>query len=214
MLEVFGAGAGRTGTLSLKKALERLGFGPCHHMLHLLERPEEMPLWEDAAAGRPTDWTRVYAGYRSSVDWPGARWWREITTTFPKAKVILTLRDPESWYDSVTNSTFKAAMRQPPPDASPDFERLRRLSIDIVWEGVFGGRFTDKDHALRVYREHNEAVQREIPADRLLVFEVSQGWQPLCDFLGVPVPDEPFPRSNDRAQFASTMREHSSGSSA
>jgi hypothetical protein len=209
MLEVFGAGAGRTGTLSLKTALEKLGFGPCHHMLHLLEAHDQIPLWERVAAGEAMDWSEVYAGYRSSVDWPGARYWREITAAFPDAKVILTLRDPESWYESVSNSIYPAAMATPPPHAPPEFERLRKLALSIVWDGVFGGHFSDKEHALRVFKAHNEAVVREIDSDRLLVFEVSQGWEPLCAFLGVPVPDEPFPRTNDRARFAEMVKERS-----
>jgi hypothetical protein len=211
MLEVFGAGAGRTGTMSLKTALERLGFGPCHHMLHMLEHPEDIPLWEKVAAGEGVDWHQVYDGYRASVDWPGARYWREVTAAFPEAKVILTVRDPESWYESVSNSIYPAATAPLPPDAPPSFARLRNFSLSCVWDGIFGGRFPDKDHALRIFTETNEAVKREIDGDRLLVFEVSEGWGPLCEFLGVPVPDEPFPRSNDRAQFASTVREHSTG---
>ncbi|MGP3972309.1 sulfotransferase family protein [Streptomyces sp. 6N223] len=209
MLEVFGAGAGRTGTMSLKTALDMLGFGPCHHMLHMLEQTEDIPRWEKVASGQDISWSEVFAGYRSSVDWPGARYWREITAAFPEAKVILTVRDPESWYDSVSNSIYPAAMAAPPPGAPPTFARLREMSLKVVWDGLFGGRFADKDHAMRVFTENNDAVKREIDADRLLVFEVGQGWEPLCAFLGVPVPDEPFPRSNDREQFASLVREHS-----
>jgi sulfotransferase family protein len=208
MLDVFGAGAGRTGTLSLKAALDALGFGPCHHMLHMLDQPEDIARWEKVAAGGATDWSQVYAGYRSSVDWPGARYWREVTAAFPDAKVILTVRDPESWYESVSNSIYPAAMASPSPGTGAEFQHLRALSLKVVWDGVFGGRFSDKDHALRVFTEHNEAVMREVDSDRLLVFEVNQGWEPLCDFLGVPVPAVPFPRSNDRAQFATMVEGH------
>jgi hypothetical protein len=208
MLEVFGAGVGRTGTLSLKTALERLGFGPCHHMLHMLEHTEDIPRWEKAASGQDVDWSEVLAGYRACVDWPGARYWREITAAFPEAKVILSVRDPENWYESVSGSIYRAAIAAPPPGAPPTYARLRDLSLSVVWDGVFDGRFEDRDHALRVFTEHNVAVKREIDPDRLLVFEAGQGWEPLCAFLGVPVPDEPFPRSNDRAQFASMLDEH------
>ncbi|MGP4111953.1 sulfotransferase family protein [Streptomyces sp. 4N509B] len=211
MLDVLGVGAGRTGTMSLKNALEMLGFTPCHHMLHMLEHPEDIPLWDRVASGEEVDWQEVYAGYRASVDWPGARYWREITAAFPEARVILTLRDPDSWYESCLGSIYPAAMSPAPPGAAPQFEALRKVAVKTVWDGVFDGRFSDREHALRVYREHNEAVVREVASDRLLVFEVKQGWEPLCSFLGVPVPDAPFPRSNDRAQFATMVSDHTDG---
>ncbi|MGP4091135.1 sulfotransferase family protein [Streptomyces sp. KR55] len=205
MLEVFGAGFGRTGTLSLRTALERLGFGPCHHMLGLFEDPDTLPLWRAAARGESVDWARAYKGYRSSVDWPGAAFWRDITAAFPDAKVILTVRDPESWYASAESSIHAAAVAPLPDDADPLFAQVRQMSLDVVWDGVFDGRFTDKQHAIEVFEEHVAAVKREIDPARLLVFEVRQGWEPLCAFLGVPVPDEPFPRSNDRAAFRQLM---------
>ncbi|WBB62301.1 sulfotransferase family protein [Streptomyces sp. WMMC500] len=208
MLDVLGTGAGRTGTKSLKLALEKLGFGPCHHMLAMLDKPDEIPLWEEAAEGRVKDWSLIYSGYRSSVDWPGARYWREIAAAFPQTKVIHTVRDPEGWYESVNSSIYAAAMQPSPPDAAPVYEQLRQMSLRTVWDGVFDGRFADKEHALKVFTEHNDAVVRGIDDDRLLVFEVSQGWAPLCAFLDVPVPEEPFPHSNDRAQFASLVKEH------
>ncbi|WP_067460488.1 sulfotransferase family protein [Actinomadura macra] len=207
MLEVIGAGFGRTGTFSLKAALETLGFGPCHHMLGMLERPEEIPLWQRAGEGAPTDWDRLYSGYRSSVDWPGVRFWRELTTRYPKAKVVLTVRDPQRWYDSARATIHRAAM-DPAPAPTPVIRDMKTMSRAVVWDGQFGGRFTDPDHAMRVFTEHNAAVRREIDPDRLLVFEVAQGWEPLCRFLDVPVPDAPFPRSNDKDEFDSLLREH------
>ncbi|MGX1914118.1 sulfotransferase family protein [Streptomyces phaeochromogenes] len=208
MLDVFGAGFGRTGTLSLKTALEILGLGPCHHMRAVHDSPDQIPLWQRAAHGEAVDWRAVYAGYRSSVDWPGARFWREITGAFPEAKVILTVRDAHAWYESARSSIY-AAVAAPPPDpaAAPLFTAEREMSKAVVWDGVFDGRFEDEAYAVKVYEEHNAAVRRELDPGRLLVFEVGQGWQPLCDFLGVPVPDEPFPRSNDRAEFARFVEE-------
>ncbi|MGW7403990.1 sulfotransferase family protein [Streptomyces sp. NPDC054833] len=215
MLEIFGVGFGRTGTLSLKKALERLGFGPCHHMLGLFEDPDTVALWQAAARGKQVDWTRVYQGYRSGVDWPGAAFWRQITAAFPGAKVILTERDPDAWYASAESSIHAAAVAPLPDDADPLFARVRQMSLDVVWDGVFGGRFADRQHALEVYEAHIAAVKRELDPARLLVFEVGQGWEPLCAFLGVPVPDEPFPRSNDRAAFAEQIaRLRTAGSTA
>lgn len=209
MLEVIGAGVGRTGTLSLKTALERLGFGPCHHMLGLFEDPEQIPMWRAAARGERMDWTQVYAKYRSTVDWPGARFWREIAGAFPEAKVVLTVRDPESWYESAAGSIYAAGLAPTPADADEVYLGLRDMAVEVIWDGLFDGRFTDKEHAMKVVAEHDAAVRQGIDPDRLLVFQVSQGWEPLCEFLGVPVPDEPFPRRNERSRFMDEVRERS-----
>ncbi|WP_433331250.1 sulfotransferase family protein [Spirillospora sp. CA-294931] len=209
MLKVIGAGFGRTGTLSLKAALERLGFGPCHHMLPLLDRPDEIAAWSHAATGGPTDWDEIYRGYNASVDWPGARFWRELADHYPDAKVILTERDPDRWYQSAHESIYSASIA-PDDGRNPALTRLREMSMRVVWDGVFGGRFEDADHAKEIFVRHNEAVRREIPPERLLVFSVSQGWEPLCAFLGVPVPEEPFPHENDRAQFAAMLADRRS----
>lgn len=205
MLEIIGAGFGRTGTTSLKTALEELGFGPCHYMLGLFDDPAQIPMWRRAARGDAMDWSKVFAGYRSSVDWPSARFWRELAAHFPNAKVILTVRDPESWYVSALSSIYAAAVAPVPDDADPLFVGMRDMSLEVVWDGQFGGRFVDRAHAIRVFEEHNAAVMREIPPERLLTFDVSAGWAPLCGFLGVPVPDEPFPHSNDRSTFTSDI---------
>jgi hypothetical protein len=188
LLDVIGAGFGRTGTLSLKSALERLGFGPCHHMVELIENAEQISRWRRLADGETPEWDAVFRGYRSTADWPSVRFWRETTDHFPQAKVILTVRDPRRWYESVAQTIHQA-------------------EADLLWVGEFDGRFEDMDHAIEVFNEHNEAVRREISPDRLLVFEVAQGWEPLCAFLGVPVPDEPFPRTNDRQEFADRVRQ-------
>jgi sulfotransferase family protein len=209
MLEVIGTGFGRTGTLSLKAALERLGFGPCHHMLELMGDAGQIAQWTRVARGETADWDAVYRGYRATVDWPGARYWRELTAHFPQAKVILTVRDPWRWYESAAASIFGSASGPAPAD--PDLARLRQITRDIVWDGEFAGRFADERHAIEVFTGHNRAVRREIPADRLLVYEVTQGWEPLCAFLGAPVPDEPFPRMNDRREFAERRRRLDAG---
>jgi hypothetical protein len=208
LLEVIGTGFGRTGTLSLKLALEQLGFGPCHHMVELLEGPDQLRLWAQAAQDGTADWDLVYRGYRATVDWPGARFWRELTAHFSQARVILTVRDPRRWYESAAESIYRAASA-PVPEGDPVIGQMRQVVGRLVWDGEFGGRFSDAEHAIRVFNEHNEAVRREIPAERLLVFEVSQGWEPLCRFLDVPVPQVPFPRSNDRAAFAAKISQRS-----
>ena len=208
MLQVIGAGFGRTGTTSLKAALEKLGLGPCHTMLDLFTHSDQIPLWLRASRGEPVDWTALYAGFGSSVDWPGARFWRDIAAAFPAAKIILTVRDPQAWYASAHSSIYAASM-EPLPESGvdPTFEKLWHMSREVVWEGVFDGRFDDEKHAIRVYEENNRRVVEEADPDRLLVFEVTEGWKPLCDFLGVPVPDEPFPHVNDRAAFSEKIQE-------
>jgi hypothetical protein len=191
----------------LKSALERLGLGPCHHMVELIDNAEQTSLWTRVAHGETADWDAVYRGYRATVDWPGARFWRQLTGHFPQAKVILTVRDPQRWYESAAESIYRAASAPAPAD--PVMAQMRQIVRDVVWDGEFDGRFDDVEHAIRVFDEHNEAVRREISADRLLVFEVGQGWEPLCEFLGVPIPDEPFPHSNDRRSFAEQRRRRS-----
>jgi len=211
-MDVIGPGFGRTGTLSLKIALEQLGFGPCLHMIPLLEDAERAGLFQRAADGDAGSLARALEGYRSTVDWPGTFFWRELVERYPAAKVILTVRDPERWYDSAQGTIFRAALNAPREGLTPAAEAGRGMLDRVVLNGTFGGRFTDREHAIRVFEEHNAEVRRVVPAERLLEFEVSQGWQPLCDFLGVPAPDKPFPRTNDTAAFQARVAEaHSAG---
>ena len=208
MLDVIGAGFGRTGTLSLKLALERLGFGPCHHMIELMDDTDQLKLWSRVLEDGTADWDVAYRGYRATVDWPGASFWRQLVGRYPEAKVILTVRDPRSWYESAYESIYRASSF---PMKDPLTTQRRDIVSRLVWDGEFGGRFEDAEYAMSVFTEHNDAVRREVPADRLLEFEVGQGWEPLCAFLGVPVPDEPFPRSNDRKEFAARIAERLNG---
>ncbi|RKS68916.1 hypothetical protein BZB76_6054 [Actinomadura pelletieri DSM 43383] len=208
MVDVIGAGFGRTGTMSLKLALEQLGFGPCYHMAELTEHPEQIPVWRDAARGKKPDWRRLFADYRSAVDWPASRFWDELADVFPSAKVILTVRDPQRWYDSTASTIHRVAMAYSESDEDGGLiADIQKVATDVIWDGVFDGRFADRDHALNVFTEHTETVRRTIAPERLLVFQVSDGWEPLCEFLGVPVPDEPFPRRNDREAFAEWVEE-------
>jgi Sulfotransferase domain len=214
-MKVIGVGVGRTGTLSLKAALERLGFGPCFHMRNVLDHRERLPLWEAAAAGSTVDWDAVFAGYESSVDWPGAAFWRELTAYYPGAKVILTVRDPERWYDSVRDTIYQlfgGGTQSPLADEAlrkiPGIATMHAFNRKLVWDGPFlEGRFDDRDWAMRAFLRHNAAVREEIPPERLLVFEVSEGWRPLCDFLGTDLPDEEFPRLNDPTAFWGRVRD-------
>lgn len=216
-LQVIGAGFGRTGTRSLQHALELLGFGPCAHMADLIDDPRGIDQWGEAARragrGEPVDWDRLLGRYRATVDWPGCAFWEELAGAYPHAKVVLTVRDPERWYESVRSTIYAPRqMRRASRLASaaitvggfaaPGPRRALRLADELIWDGLFGGRFEDRAHALAVFRRHVEAVTARIPPERLLVYEVREGWGPLCRFLGVePPPAVPFPHLNEAAAF-------------
>lgn len=191
-LEIIGAGMGRTGTYSLNLALEQLGFGPCHHMADVNTNAEQKAAWRAAGDGHLPDWDAVYAGYRSAVDWPTAHFWLEVAKHFREAKVILTERDPDDWYDSMSGTIAQTMGPASDPDS---------FGVKVIGAKVFGGRLGDRAHAIQVMRDHNARVVAALPPDRLLVYRVSDGWAPLCAFLGVPVPDEAFPRTNSGAEF-------------
>jgi hypothetical protein len=202
-MDVIGAGFGRTGTLSLKVALEQLGFGPCMHMIPLLQDPQRSALIRKATEGDVDSLDVVLDGCRSTVDWPMAYFWRELARRNPAAKIILTVRDPDKWYESAAKTIYAAATAgREAGGMDPD---VMNMVDATVWDGTFQGRFADREAAIKRFLEHNEQVKREIPAERLLVFEVAQGWEPLCSFLGVPVPETPFPRLNDAAAFAENL---------
>jgi len=213
-MKVIGVGLGRTGTLSLKAALAQLGLGPCFHMRNMIDHLDRLPLWQAAADGRPVDWNAVFAGYQSSVDWPGAAFWRELSSFYPDAKIILTVRDPERWYDSVRQTIFQ--LFGGGPDSPLAEEALRRIpgiakvhavNRKLIWDGpVFQGRFEDRTFAVRAFEEYNAMVRREVAPERLLVFEIDAGWQPLCRFLQVAVPEGEFPHLNDRQEFWGRVR--------
>jgi hypothetical protein len=202
-MRVIGVGFGRTGTASLKEALVRLGAGPCYHMREVIDEPARARPWLAAAAGHRPDWTDVFAGYQSTVDWPGASYWRELVDAFPAAKIILTTRDPDRWYDSMAGTVLRAwrLRREAPPPADPALRDIADMTTRVIALRVFDGRHEDRSHAIATYERHNADVRAAVPAERLLDFQVAQGWQPLCAFLGTPVPDEPFPRVNDTAEF-------------
>lgn len=193
-LSVIGAGFGRTGTMSLKLALEQLGFGPCYHMSEVFKNPAAPGYWEAVADGKPVDWEEVFAGYRSTVDWPSATFYKELADAYPDAKVILTVRDPEAWFTSTQATIFASRIFE---DATSDWGRM---VLKVVGD-LFDREMSNKAKLIDVYNRHNETVQRVIPAERLLVYDLSEGWNPLCRFLGVPVPDEPIPNTNSTEDF-------------
>ncbi|HEV3229749.1 MAG TPA: sulfotransferase [Solirubrobacteraceae bacterium] len=209
-MKVIGAGFGRTGSMSLKGALEDLGFGPCLHMIDCIRTPIEtrVDLWQEAADGKPVDWHEVFAGWESTVDWPGCSFYEQLMDAFPAAPVLLTVRDPDAWYESAQRSIYAATLAgrkgelQGGTDGPPPPEAMRMMGT-LIWGdgGDFQGRFEDRDWAIEVFNRHNEKVRRTVPPERLLVHEISDGWEPLCEFLDVPVPDTPFPRLNDTDAF-------------
>ncbi len=202
-LSVIGAGFGRTGTLSLKLALEQLGFAPCHHMMEVFANPGQAPVWLSAAKGEEVDWSELLADYKASVDWPSCHFWRDLATHYPEAKVILSTRDPRRWYKSISETIFPAmAGEMPGEGGAADVISMAR---HIVSENTFGGR-TDEAHVLDVLARHEAEVKRTVPAGRLLVFNVAEGWGPLCRFLEVPVPDMPFPRTNSSEEFRARLK--------
>ncbi|WP_374574784.1 sulfotransferase family protein [Phenylobacterium sp.] len=197
-LSVIGAGVGRTGTYSLKLAINELGLGPCHHMEEVLhDQPAQVPLWAAAVQGR-ADWEAIFAGYGGAVDWPTAGFFRELSTAYPDARFVLTVRSAESWVDSFSATIYRllSAPDQVPPQMRPWFDMA---SAVIAKSGFPTG--LDAAGLAKAFDAHNEAVKAAIPADRLLVYQVKEGWGPLCGFLGAPAPDTPFPRTNDRAEF-------------
>ena len=210
-LKVIGAGFGRTGTKSLQAALEQLGFAPCYHMTEVIKDSSHVDLWYAASRGEPVQWERIFKDYQATVDWPGCMFYRELMQTYPHAKVLLSVRDPERWYESTYNTLYQMPQQvrglEPVAALIPQIKRMRRMIFGVIWNGTFDGRFDDKQHAINVFNEHIEAVKRTVPAEHLLVYSVKEGWEPLCAFLDVPVPESSFPHLNERDQFKAMMRD-------
>jgi hypothetical protein len=201
-LKVIGAGLGRTATFSLKFALEHLGVGPCYHMSEVLAAARRnIPLWLDVIKGRP-DWNSIFEGYQSTSDYPACTYWRELADYYPDAKVVLTVRDADSWFDSVSETIFSEQM-QGSLAGSPAEEMMRGAVF-----GPFSGRVKDRAFMTDWFNRRNQAVIDTLPAQRLLVYSPKQGWEPLCNFLGIAVPEGPFPRVNSRDEIGQASKEH------
>ena len=203
-LKVLGAGFGRTGTHSLQLALNTLGFGPCYHMFEVANNPGHEEIWLEAMAGKPTDWQELFKAYHSAVDWPSAIFVPQLLHVFPDARIILTLRDPEDWYQSINKSIFSALEIQGKIQSMFGASHKNMVS-QFVLDKMFSGRHKDKEYVLEVYNEHIRKVEEQVPAGSLLKYTITEGWQPLCSFLDVPIPDQPFPKSNDRQSFHSRV---------
>jgi len=192
-LSVIGAGLGRTGTLSLKFALEQLGLGRCYHMMEVFGLAAAPGQWTRAADGEVMDWDEVFTGFNATVDWPACDFYRELMERYPQAKVILSVRDPQAWYES-TQATIFRSHDGAPPEWLEMFEKL-------IVRNKFNGDLHTRDHVIGVYERHNDEVRRTVPAEKLLEYRPGDGWEPLCAFLGVPVPDAPYPKTNSTEEF-------------
>jgi hypothetical protein len=209
-MKLIGAGLPRTGTLSQKVALEILGLGPCYHMVNVLGDLDEVPAWSHALDGE-APWAELFDGFQATVDWPGAFFYNELTEVYPDAKVLLSVRDGEEWERSMRNTIWGVLYGD---------MLIRDLSnargrVDTKWRGYIelmeemwrrSGLISERDDAPgsmgSAMERYNEEVQRTVPSERLLVWSVGEGWEPLCRFLDVPVPSMPFPHLNDSKEFA------------
>ena len=198
-IRMIGAGLGRTGTMSLKRAMDILGFGPCYHMYEVINNPQAIAFWKRAGEGDLGDLAEIFSGYNSTCDWPSARWYREQAELWPDAKVVLTVRDPDAWFRSTQKTIF--AERSGSDVNSDGFNAMIKA---VIFQALGDGRH-DRDKAVAFFERHNAEVKRVIPPERLLVYETGQGWESLCAFLGVPVPDEPFPLTNTSEEFVARI---------
>lgn len=191
-LQVIGTGFGRTGTDSMREALNMLGVGPCHHMLEVNNNEEQKRLWRALVKGEVIGWDKIFAGYNACVDWPSAYYWRELIEVYPQAKVILTYRSAESWWTSFEQTIVRGIQASTDPES---------LGLALIRDKIFGGRPGDRAHAIALYEENVAAVRATVPPSRLLVHNLGDGWEPLCKHLGVPVPAEPYPSRNSASEF-------------
>jgi hypothetical protein len=209
-MKVIGAGMPRTGTLTQKVALEMLGLGPCYHMVDVLADLDQAALWEEALDGRAR-WQRIFSGFQSTVDWPGGFFYRELIDVHPEAKVVLSVREPAAWERSMRQTVWsvrhgESLMRllsSAQACVNPRWAGFLNMIDRLLWEGegTFAASNDEPQQMIETMKRHNEAVRSVVPAERLLVWSVTEGWEPLCEFLEVPIPDVPFPHVNDRREF-------------
>lgn len=192
-LRVIGAGVGRTGTMSLKLALERLLGAPCYHMVEVFEHPAHFPHWTAAARGEPVDWQALLAGYAAAVDWPASALWPELAAAFPGAMILLSTRDPEAWWKSASETIFR-------PGREARMPQMREM-MDTLMAARFTASTDVREAALAAYERHNAHVRATAPKERLVEWHPGDGWAPLCTALKLPVPDEPFPHANTTDEF-------------
>jgi hypothetical protein len=213
-LSVIGAGFGRTGTSSLQQALEILGFGPCYHMREVFKDPEGLAKWNRigtrTAGDTTTNWDDIFFGYKATTDVPAAMYYKELCAYYPNAKVILTVRDEEKWVTSAMQTIIPCSplWKVLHSLALTENHSFARMLSNVVWKPFCGGESSarDRDALLAAFRMHNEAVQTTVPPEKLLVFDVKNGWGDLCKFLDRPIPDAPFPRAWEAAEFKAMIQ--------
>ena len=200
-LRVVGAGLGRTGTHSLKLALEQLLGGRCYHMLEVFGRPDDIPVWHQAVRGEAVDWNRLFEDYVAAVDWPVGAFWREVGAVYPDAIVLLSVRaDSEAWWRSAQQTIWEATMRPQPPEAGA----WHAMVLDLLSLRFTPG-WQDERMAVAAYERHNERVRAGVAPSRLVEWRPGDGWEPICRALGLPVPDQPFPHVNTTAEFRAML---------
>jgi hypothetical protein len=209
-MRLIGAGLPRTGTLTQKVALETLGLTPCYHWVNILADLNQVPVWDGALEGSGP-WDEVFDGFQATVDWPGGYFWHELMDHYPDAKVLLSVRDPEKWEPSFRETIWNMShgesllrlMASARGQIDPQWSRYLKLVDRMFWSGP--GTFADghetPEQLIAGFERHNELVKATVPAERLLVWNVGEGWGPLCEFLELPVPGEPLPHVNDRETF-------------
>ncbi len=197
-IQIIGAGFGRTGTHSLKVALERLLGGTCHHMIEVFPNPHQVPVWRDATTGSMPDWSEFLSGYSSIVDWPGAAFWPELAAAFPDVPVLLSTRSPESWWTSATNTIFQGI-----GSAGRDDEWTQMARGVLARSGITD--LADEAGCKAAFVANIERCRAEVAFDRLVEWTATDGWGPLCRALGVDVPAEPFPVTNTTEEFRAMM---------
>jgi len=196
-MKLIGAGFGRSGTMSIKAALEMLGYKPCYHMKIAIYRYHHMHFFLRAWRGKKANWKKFFRRYNAVVDWPTCSFYKDLMIEYPEAKILLNVRDPEDWYDSMFETIWAIQKAFP----WWFFKIIRTIHNEIIWNGNLKGDFEDREKMISHYKKWIEEVKRTVPAERLLVYKVKEGWKPMCDFLGVPVPDKPFPFINERKSF-------------
>lgn len=210
-MKVIGAGFGRTGTKSLQEALEILGYNKSYHMVTLFTNPDDIKYWEDAAQERVVDWDSLFNGYEAVVDFPGSLFYKELLKKYPEAKIILTVRDAEKWYESTYSTIYsfspdlikkiQLALTAIFSKRARNLLRVVKLNNLTIWKNLFKERFKDRDFAIEIFNSHTEDTIKYVPAHQLLVFKVEDGWEPLCRFLDKPIPNIPFPKANNKEEF-------------
>jgi len=211
-IKIIGAGFPRTGTMTLKTALEILGFNKTYHYKDLIADSKKLRFWLELENTGQTDFDALFKGFEATVDFPGYPYYKILLKKYPDAKVILTKRDFEKWYESTYKTIWKSA-RKPIIDRLKLFIRkLFNKNLRAIFKCIkfmrrvylkdqFNNNFSSKAHAKNIFFKHIEEVITYVPKKQLLVYDVSEGWEPLCHFLEIPIPNQAFPHLNKKEHF-------------